>query len=142
MNVCSVIGLERRVTVLERRLHRWRMATTAAAILSLALLLVAAGTKGDTKEIRAKRFVVTDDAGKTRATLEVMPRVKLAGLALFAEDGRIVALFSASPEGSGGLNLMDKTGADRVVLTNDGEGRASLQVISKEQGKNIFWKAP
>ena len=75
------------------------MATTAATILSLALLLVAATTKGDTEEIRAKRFVLTDDAGKPRAALEVVPRVKLAGLALFAEDGRIVALFSASPGG-------------------------------------------
>ena len=95
---------EERLGRLERELswaktgNRWLMVGTVLLVGGLCVAWVEAGavmaaqTQQDTaEEIRANRFVLVDDAGRTRATLGMR-------------------------EGEPDLRLMDEVGAERVIL--------------------------
>ena len=138
-----------------RRLNRWLL---AAVGLALGVWILA-GTFGPTmaaaqtagaavNEVRAKRFVLVDDAGKQRALLAVgglnKPATPLdeafnaASLYLYDPAGKPRAVFSATLIGPV-LDLSDEEGKTRAMLTVFKEG--PWLILYDENGK-IIWQVP
>jgi len=99
-------------------------------------------------EVRARRFVLVDEAGKTRAALQMVPTG--AGLDLYDAAGKRRAALSADKLGAR-LALLDENGRCRVMLTLLGtkawnEGTNTLELphssldLYDENGK-VIWTA-
>lgn len=138
------------------RVGRWwsSLGTACVAILGLVLLAGATGEKVP-PEVRAKRFVLTDTDGKTRAELWGEPdgsialrladrngvvRARLSvgadgfpHLALNGADGRPRALLTAKPDDWPNLVFFDKWGKRRLVL-DVGLGGWSVLALADERG--------
>ena len=141
--------LEDRVRTLEASARRWRRGTLAAGVLVVGVLALGQAS-GPAESLRAKQFVLVDDAGVERARLKVAdasfgrtaerPRVREARLAFVSEDGVDVVEL-----GPGQLELRDPSGNGRlslrvvpyggywpqVLLTNGGQVGANLSVQTR-----------
>jgi len=71
MNESTLEALARRLDRLERENRRWK-AGTAGALLLLSLIFFLGATWSAPVEIRSSRFVLTDQEGRQRATLEML----------------------------------------------------------------------
>jgi len=107
-----------------RRFNRWLLAAVGLAlgvwILAGTLEPRMAGAEGGAaavNEVRAKKFVLVDDAGKVHAGLA--PTKDGAGLILFDEAGKTRAMLSV-----GALGLYDAEGKTRVMLSVGADGPA------------------
>ncbi len=78
-------ALNQRLDHLERQNRIWRFAAAMGVIPLIVILLAAATPTGIPAELRAKSFVVVDDAGMRRAVLNVTNDV--AALYLAGSDG-------------------------------------------------------
>jgi hypothetical protein len=111
-----------------RRFNRWLL---AAVGLALAVWILA-GIFGPTtagaqtagaavNEVRAKRFVLVDDAGKQRALLDVggdsilEKAFNAASLCLYDAEGKPRAVLSASSVSGPDLSLRDESGKPRPL---------------------------
>ncbi len=139
MNEPTMETLARRLDRVEREIRRWRCVAVVAGGL-LALVGLVGVAKPDTTsvpdEIRAKRFVLVDEAGRARAKLS-MDSVTYRGQPapelrfLDEEDRRNVILSNLF-----GLTIADDdTGKGRVDLTAGG------LTLSDKFGK-VIWSAP
>lgn len=146
----------------ERRRFDWpepgswgrSLGTACVAILGLVLLVGATGEKVP-PEVRAKRFVLTDKDGKTRAELYGEPDGSIAlrladrngvvraglsvgadgfpHLALNGADGRPRALLTARPDDWPTLVFFDKWGKRRLAL-DVGLGGWPVLALADERG--------
>jgi hypothetical protein len=148
----------------ERRRNRWLL--TGAGLCLVAGLVWIVGTSKATAqaakivqdEIRARKFVLEDENGKTRAGL--VAGIDGPALALFDENGKMrigMAAFEFGP----GLSLSDENGKMRILVAalkgmatmnladENGKPRAKLSVpkegpdlkLIDENGK-VLWQAP
>ncbi len=81
--------------------------------------------------VRAKRFEVVDDNGKTRGVFEVVPDGK-ARLMLFDEDGNTRGTFAVARNGVV-VGLFDGNGKTRASLGVTPDGASSLSLSDKHQ---------
>lgn len=115
----------------------------ACIVLSLGVWFVCksfrperAWVQSGVKEIRAKRFILEDENGKTRADLSVGKNNP--GLWLFDENGKVRASLNIGKDGSG-LGLSDENSKTRIVLYMGKDG--PRLALFGENGK-LIWKAP
>ncbi len=120
MNEQALDVLIERLDRLEREARRWRLAAVVVGVvLGLVVLVGATPPAPVADEIRARRFVVVDEAGKTRALLGVEDGE--ARLALHHETGRRLASLQVHSTGTSALYLAGKNGADRAWLEVAGD---------------------
>lgn len=131
-------AITQRLGRLEREMRWWRLAAFLAGG-SLGLLALVAAAKPDTSsvpdEIRAKRFVLVDEAGRARAKLDMMGydhRGRRASELRFLDEEE---RFDVKLDNRFGLVIADDTGKGRVDLTARG------LTLSDKDGK-VIWKAP
>lgn len=132
MDTRQAEALPQRVARLERENRRWKaLGIVALALLGVVGLLGAtspgSGTVAD--EIRARRFILVDDAGRDHAALGIEPG-GAAGLAFAGPDGKLRALLGIEGDGSGFLGLADRSGTLRVML-GAMEGSAGLNLADR-----------
>ena len=104
MNETNKPEVLQRLDRLERENRRWKvLGCTAFAVLGLIVLVGATGSKGTkvAEEIRARKFVLVDKAGKVRGIL--------------GESGN-------QPKPSFGLFIYGRDGKDRIELSQFGDG--------------------
>ena len=120
-----------------RRLNRWLL---AAVGLALGVWILAGtfgprtagaeGGAGVVDKVRAKNFVLVDDAGKPRAMLCMDKDGAMLGLS--DKNGNPRAMLSMGKEGPM-LGLVDENGKDRATLAAAKGG--SMLSLSDENGK-------
>jgi len=89
------------------------------------------------KEIRANKFVLEDDNGKTRAELYTA-KDKGGGLSLYDESGKLRYALGVAKQGTA-LMLLDENKTARIILSANQEGQR-LNLFD-ENGQKI-WSAP
>ena len=136
--------VERHLRV-EKRRNRWLLATVGLGVVGLVLAWILGGTtttaqaqgaSSGLKEIRAHRFILEDQNGKSRAELDVDKDGP--GLALLDETGKprvSLDVFKSGPI----LNLLDADGKPRAIL--DVTNAGPRLVLRDETGKTI-WSQP
>lgn len=154
-----LMTVEERIERLERN-NRRLMAGLVAAVL-LGIGVAATPTKSGVDavaELRAQKFILVDDNGKTRAALSVSQAGPGLGLldangvlratlgvnmgepmlGLFDRNGEPCAGLTVSKEGTG-LSLADEHGKLRAVL---GVTKAGPELELYDENDKSLWKAP
>jgi hypothetical protein len=115
-----------------RRFSRWLLAAVGLALGVWILagtfgptMAAAPGGAGTVKEIRANRFVIEDENGKTRAVLTTTKDGPM--LALFDTNGKLRARLTAS-------NDEPKL----VMFDENGKGRAMLHLFKNEPALSLL----
>lgn len=103
--------------------------------------MTGAATLRTAEEVRARKFTLVDEEGKTRASLHVGP-MSLAGLQLFDRNGKTGAFLFTWPEGGVALYMLDPKLAERINISVGDYGSAALRVKSLDGGRETYWKAP
>jgi hypothetical protein len=119
--------MAQRLNRLERSHRRWKLlASGLLGILVLLSLMGATIQKGGNvaEVIRAQRFLLVDEDGKTRAELAV--EKGWSGLRLKDANGRVRALLVVEAEGPI-LELRDKKGRARTTLSVGQRGQSIIQ---------------
>ena len=126
-----------------RRLNRWLLAAVGLALGVWILagtfgptMAAAPGAAAAVKEVRANRFLVEDENGKVRASLDAS--MNAPGLTLFDENGKPSASLDGSKI-SRGLALFDENGKVRASL--DASRNALGLTLFDEKGK-VTWGTP
>jgi hypothetical protein len=129
--------LEARLERLEQELARtrreargWRR--VGAAGLGLAAVLLFTGQAAPDEQVTAKRFVLADGAGNTRAALQLVAGEPHLTLYDFAAKARLD--LSTSDQGATRVALQDAGGQGRLALAITPEGLPTLS-LADEQGK-------
>jgi hypothetical protein len=119
------------------------VALTAAAFLAGAGLTVALTSQAapvapaapPAEVLRARKFEITDAAGKVRMTLAVRDNGS-AGATLMDDRGRErLSLFTAPETGSPGVLLKGRDGKPKMVLSTSQETDSALVVMFGRNGK-------
>lgn len=85
--------------------------------------------------LRARKFELTDTAGKVRMTLAVRDNGS-AGASILDEKGRVrLSLFTAPDTGSPGVLLKGRDGKPRMVISTTQETDTALVVMFGRNGK-------
>ena len=138
-----------RLDRLERALHRQRTLNAVLCLLVASSVLI--GAASSEKEVTARRFVVQDDQGKTRATLSMgraggpsltfydqtgRIRADLSvildhpQLALYRKDGNVAAQVAIGADDNPGVWLLDQAKKERLTLElRDQEGSPVLKLL-------------
>jgi len=154
--------IDERIEKMERQLVRVRWVNRgliACIVLSLLVGLPFLMAGSGVKEIRANRFILEDENGKTRAELSLKKDGPV--LLLLDENDKSRAELSLKKDGPN-LSLSDENGKPRAGLTVDKDGRPGLLLLDdngkclailsvamdgpwlalfEENGK-VIWKAP
>ncbi len=125
-----------------RRRFRWSAIVTGVAVVGLAAWLLAgpkgyAATekmRGTLEEVRTRRLVIEDEAGKVRAGLYVTKDG--AALGLYDEAGKGRALMGVAKDGAA-LGLFDEAGRGRagIEVTNDGAALALCDEAGRDRAR-------
>ncbi|MHC4995587.1 MAG: hypothetical protein ACYTGQ_11100 [Planctomycetota bacterium] len=105
-------SVEARLVALERRVNRYRLALLAVVTLMGLSLLVGQGVGGALREVRARKFVVVNDAG--RPVVEMMSSDGAGGLMLYSATGKPVVVVGTTPDG-GAVAVLNN---DSQIMTN------------------------
>jgi len=128
-----------------KRRNRWLLAVVGLAAGAFGLAWIFAGAAptlqaqvgaGAERVVRANRFVLEDENGKTRAMLSVDKDGP--ALSLHDENGEVRATLDVDKDGSG-LSLSDAAGKPRAGLAVIAVG--PVLVLCDEAGKP-FWSTP
>lgn len=114
----------RRLETLERQNRRLRVVVTALA-LGVAVVLVTAASPSTPDSVTARKFVLTDENGKTRAALMIDDGQP--DLGFYDVSGRSRATFGIGKYGPR-FALLDETGAEVVEGITVGNGGGDLTV--------------
>jgi hypothetical protein len=140
--------VQQRVARLERERRAWRIGV--GAVVAGLFLAGATASPGVVDEVRARRIVVVDAQGETRAHLGVLPEGSPA-LALFDAQGRARATLGVLPDGRPGLTLADAQGTERAILgatelktirTGVVERRPKSSLVLFDANGTVLWRAP
>ena len=150
------MNLESRIAALERSGRRWRLAAVGCGI-GLALVIFMGQAKPEPAEVKAGKFVLTDESGAARGTLAI----ENGGPSLVLTDARgreAIRLAVPKVPDTGGIYLSDRelaadlelamTQNGPVVHLNDRHGNrvrlatnelnAPLAAVYDEDGKLLF----
>jgi len=117
------MNLETRIERLERGDRRWRLAATVAGA-GLALVVFMGQARPELGEVKARKFVLVDDEGTSRATLAM----EAGGPSLVLTDAR----------GRGAIRLSVPKVPDKGTLyLSDGEARSDLELAMTQNGPVI-----
>ncbi|HZL91973.1 MAG TPA: hypothetical protein VFB96_26620 [Pirellulaceae bacterium] len=117
------MNLETRIERLERGDRRWRLAATVAGA-GLALVVFMGQARPEPGEVKARKFVLVDDEGTSRATLAM----EAGGPSLVLTDAR----------GRGAIRLSVPKVPDKGTLyLSDGEARSDLELAMTQNGPVI-----
>ena len=125
-------SLEAAVARLTAENLRYRRSGRAAMLLGAAALLIAPMSAAQPSgELRAKKFVLVDDAGATRGTLSMTAE---GAAALVLSDGtqRTRLAASVSREGATDLTLSDSRDKPRLIAGIDGSSTPFLSLRNAE----------
>jgi hypothetical protein len=84
----SIEALTARLDRVERDARRWRAVAVAAVLAWVGLFAAGAGREEPPQEIKARRFVLQDERGRTRANLGMSPEGE--PVLLFVGEGGMV----------------------------------------------------
>src|SRR5687768_2832886 len=114
------MNLEMRIDALERSGRRWRLAAIGCGI-SLALIVLMGQAKPEPAEIKAGKFVLTDESGAARGTLAI----ENGGPSLVLTDAR----------GREAIRLAVPKVPDKgAIYLRDGELSADLELAMTQNG--------
>ena len=132
--------IDERIEKMERQLVRVRWVNRgliACIVLSLLVGLPFLMAGSGVKEIRANRFILEDENGKTRAELSL--KKDGPNLSLSDENGKPRAGLTVDKDGRPGLLLLDDNGKCLAILSVAMDG--PWLALFEENGK-VIWKAP
>jgi hypothetical protein len=142
--VRNELGLEVRITQLERSVGRSRLVASAFGLALLALVVVQYSRPGPAvlDVVQARRIVLVDDEGRTRLELAQDPkntdrRSRSAGLRVFDNTGHERGGFSTFDDGSVVLAMDAPHGVgdampDRLGLSVSPDGSADIMLIDNQ----------
>jgi len=129
--------LVRRLERLERDSRRWKVVACLTLATLGMVLLIGARKPGETSvpsEIQARAFVLVDRHGTTLARLGLLPHGAW-GLGFYEQGKQSRIVLSVEGDGSSSLNLLSKDGKGSLLLHASGNGAASLRLMDTN------WKA-
>lgn len=158
MNQNREISATDRLDRLERENRRYRRFGIVAAAIAVVIATAGAFRDAVPKEIKARSFVVVDEAGRERAIFEAGPEGR-ALMVFLGKDGKMkaalgeekenapslilfnpkeigTARFIIRDDGNPDLSLSDSTETVRVALEMNRDGVSGLRLYD-EHGKNI-----
>lgn len=160
MGYDTVESLVQRVAQLERENRRWRVGLALAVVLVVAAGVPAwTWSAGSPDELRAKRFVLVDDAGNDRGSFGLLvagePWLSLWNKAgdevslVIDDEGPRLSLWTSDRRRNVQLGIRDGSptlqfnrppfSRIELVLTKDsGEPR----VLLRDARGNVFWRTP
>jgi len=113
-----------RIAALERRL-RWQVRATGGVFVLLFTAFVLGAGPGAFEEIKARRFIVSDEQDNLRALLTSHQGTTV--LSLFDSTGTARARFSVLDDGHPEITLLDQAGDTRIRVA-EREGAVLLQL--------------
>ncbi|MCL5036424.1 MAG: hypothetical protein M1269_04815 [Chloroflexi bacterium] len=138
--------LSRRIEMLEkescsqkRELKKWRFISVAVLVVSLLAMAGIQSVQGTQEEIRAKRFTIVDDGGRTRGTFAVLSD-RSAGIALMDELGKTRAIFDIEPDDTPRLIMCDAVQLTHLSLDVFPSGFTYIKIFDNLGGTK--WAAP
>jgi hypothetical protein len=125
---------DQRLARVERQNAQMKVALAGMAVVLAVVLLVAAGQDQDKpkvlEEVRAKKFVLVDNAGNPRASL-------------FLDKNRSPSLHFRDEDGHKRMDLgVTKDGPGLILIDKSGKPRASLWSIPSRGGPHFFMWDP
>jgi len=131
--------LETRLQSLERRMQRYRLATTVLGIGLVGLLCVAAESpKATSDEIRTKKLVVVDDQGKDVAHLSSS---KNGGIVRIQNHAGYTVFIAGAAETGGRLMVADDEGNEWVKVNVEKAG-GQVSISDKKGQKHVLTAMP
>jgi len=131
--------LETRLQSLERRVQRYRLATTLLGVGLVGLLCVAAeAPKATSDEIRTKKLVVVDDQGKDVAHLSSS---KNGGIVRIQNHAGYTVFIAGAAETGGRLMVADDEGNEWVKVNVEKVG-GQVSISDKKGQKHVLTATP
>jgi hypothetical protein len=131
--------LETRLQSLERRMQRYRLATTVLGVGLVGLLCVAAESpKATSDEIRTKKLVVVDDQGKDVAHLSSS---KNGGIVRVQNRAGYTVFIAGAAETGGRLMVADDEGNEWVKVNVEKAG-GQVSISDKKGQKHVLTATP
>ena len=131
------VDLVLRVNSIEREVRWWRrLASVAVLCLVLAPLAGAADPADAPRELRAKAFVLVDDAGHRQAELGFFPAgdgSNMPRLVLWGKQGGVTAQIDGFPS----INLLGTGESSRVTMSVRSDDEAMLEFIDGKGLKRV-----
>jgi hypothetical protein len=103
MNELSLDTMKHRLNRLEREVHRWKVSAALSAVGLALIVLTGAVPISPQKEIRAQRFIIVDDDGIERATLE--SKAGLTRFTMLSESSSKIEMAVGSRSGGSFLTV-------------------------------------
>gem|GEM_PF-3259662 len=119
-----------RIAALESRL-RWQVRMTGAVIVVVLMVFVLGAGPGGFEEIKARRFVVSDEEDNPRVLLTSHGGATV--LSMFDASGTTRARFSVLEDGHPEITLLDKSGQTMIRLA---EREGAVQLLL-EDGRGL-----
>jgi hypothetical protein len=119
----------RRLEALERTNRRWRIVAVAAVVFAASALLLAAAAAPNI--VRARRFDLVDDQGKTRASLRVDAPRQPALETIRGKRGNVLLgdprpAITIVTHPVVYLRFMDDSGRQKIAIGIDHDGRPDI----------------
>ena len=134
MHEMQIDTIVHRLEYLERENRRGKILTSMAVAL-LGFLLLLGARRGSNiqvaEEIRARSFVLVNQAGITLARLGQLPHGSL-GLGFYDAGTKGRLLLSVDPEGSSSVKLFGKDGRGSAVFMVAKDGASSLRILDAQ----------
>lgn len=125
MNEPTLDALTQRLDRLERENRYLKISGIAAAVILAAGALLGAAASSVPQELRAKKFVLTDDTGARRAVLETLEN-GASRLALYKKGGKGEVELAVGRDGVPYLVLTDSGGLTFLGISPDGSASINL----------------